>query len=601
MRVDMLANDGGKKEDVFGKSVKGFKWSLKQPEDRIVATLSQKLSIPNLLAVVLANRGISTHDEALKYLDPKLRDLMPDPFKLKDMDKASERLAQCVLKKEKIAIFGDYDVDGATSSALLKRFFKDLGVNVGIYIPNRILEGYGPNAPALKKLKDEGNTLVITVDCGISAFEPIKAATDYGLEIIVIDHHLSTDKLPEAHAVVNPNRFDDDFEFKSLAAVGVAFLTIVAVRTKLREAGYFKENKEPNLLEYLDLVALETVCDVMQLNNVNRAFVAQGLKLINQRRNIGLATLSNVARLEVVPQSYHLGFVLGPRINAGGRVGEGLLGANLLSTDDAMEAFSFATRLELLNNERRAVEAVILEEAMAKIEQQELYKNTVVIVTGDDWHQGILGILASRIKEKYNRPAAVISFVDGIGKGSARSIVGIDLGTLLANAKQNGILLEGGGHAMAGGFSIEQEKLQEFINFMESQLKNQDAVFAKAKESSVDAVLSVGAINGDLYHMISRAAPFGNGNPQPRFAIMDATVVNVHIVGKIHFMVIVADKKSDPGARNTLKCMCFKGVENEMGALITKSKGKKLNLIGFVQSNIYDKTKADFIIEDICS
>jgi len=601
MRVDMLANDGGKKEDVFGKSVKGFKWSLKQPEDRIVATLSQKLSIPNLLAVVLANRGISTHDEALKYLDPKLRDLMPDPFKLKDMDKASERLAQCVLKKEKIAIFGDYDVDGATSSALLKRFFKDLGVNVGIYIPNRILEGYGPNAPALKKLKDEGNTLVITVDCGISAFEPIKAATDYGLEIIVIDHHLSTDKLPEAHAVVNPNRFDDDFEFKSLAAVGVAFLTIVAVRTKLREAGYFKENKEPNLLEYLDLVALGTVCDVMQLNNINRAFVAQGLKLINQRRNIGLATLSNVARLEVVPQSYHLGFVLGPRINAGGRVGEGLLGANLLSTDDAMEAFSFATRLELLNNERRAVEAVILEEAMAKIEQQELYKNTVVIVTGDDWHQGILGILASRIKEKYNRPAAVISFVDGIGKGSARSIVGIDLGTLLANAKQNGILLEGGGHAMAGGFSIEQEKLQEFINFMESQLKNQDAVFAKAKESSVDAVLSVGAINGDLYHMISRAAPFGNGNPQPRFAIMDATVVNVHIVGKIHFMVIVADKKSDPGARNTLKCMCFKGVENEMGALITKSKGKKLNLIGFVQSNIYDKTKADFIIEDICS
>jgi single-stranded-DNA-specific exonuclease len=458
----MLAEYDENIEDKFGKSVKGLKWAVLDPDERIVTTLSQKLGIPDLLAKVLVNRGILSADDARKFLDPKVRDLLPDPFLLKDMDKAATRFAEAVVNKEKITIFGDYDVDGATSSALLKRFFRDVDIDAGIYIPNRILEGYGPNLDALKKLKDEGNTLVITVDCGIVSFEPIKGAKDYGLEIIVIDHHLSTDEMPEAYAVVNPNRFDDEFEFKSLAAVGVAFLTVVAIRSKLRDMGYFKDKPEPNLLDYLDLVALGTVCDVMQLNNVNRAFVAQGLKLINQRKNLGIATLSNVARLEVVPQSYHLGFVIGPRINAGGRVGEGMLGATLLSTLDSMEAFTIATRLEQLNDERRAVEAVILEEAINEVESKELYKKPLIIVTGNNWHQGILGILASRIKEKYSRPTAIISFVDGMGKGSARSITGIDLGSLLANAKQKGILVHGGGHAMAGGFTIEQSKLPEF-------------------------------------------------------------------------------------------------------------------------------------------
>ncbi len=597
MLAEYVENEGNS----FGKSVKGLKWSVLNPDERVVLTLTQKLGISELLARVLANRGVANADSATKFLDPKVRDLLPDPFLLKDMDKAASKLADCVINKEKITIFGDYDVDGATSSALLKRFFRDVGLDAGLYIPNRILEGYGPNLEALKKLKDEGNSLVITVDCGIVSFEPIKGAKDYGLDIIVLDHHLSTDEMPEAYAVVNPNRFDDEFEFKSLAAVGVAFLTVVAIRAKLRDKGFFEKTKEPNLLDYLDLVALGTVCDVMQLNNVNRAFVSQGLKLISQRKNLGIATLSNVARLEVVPQSYHLGFVIGPRINAGGRVGEGLLGAKLLSTLDPMEAFNIATRLEQLNDERRSIEALILEEVINEIEAKQLYSKSLIVVTGNNWHQGILGILASRIKEKYNRPAAIISFVDGIGKGSARSITGIDLGSLLASAKQKGILIHGGGHAMAGGFTIEEAKVSEFQAFATESLGNTDTVFTKAKEYEVDAVLSLSAVNGELNRTMNRAAPFGNGNHQPRFALVNITVVNIHIVGKIHFMVIVADKKADRNMKNTLKCMLFKAVDSELGKFITKNKGKEVTLIGFIQGNIYDSEKADFIIEDICS
>ncbi len=596
MLAEYVENGGNN----LGKSVKGLKWSVLDPDERVVLTLTQKLGIPELLARVLANRKVTMPEEARKFLDPKVRDLLPDPFLLKDMKKAAERLAQAVINKEKITIFGDYDVDGATSSALLKRFFRDVGLEAGIYIPNRILEGYGPNIEALKKRKDEGNSLVITVDCGIVSFEPLKGAKEYGLDIIVLDHHLSTDEIPDAYAVVNPNRFDDDFEFKSLAAVGVAFLSVVAIRVELRNKGYFKNKTEPNLLDYLDLVALGTVCDVMQLNNINRAFVAQGLKLINQRKNLGIATLSNVARLEVVPQSYHLGFVIGPRINAGGRVGEGLLGAQLLSTLDPMEAFSIATKLEQLNDERRSVESLILEDAIKEIELNNLANNSLIVVKGSNWHQGILGILASRIKEKYNRPAAIISFVDGIGKGSARSITGIDLGSLLASAKQKGLLLHGGGHAMAGGFTIQEDKLDDFQKFVTESLGNTDEVFSKAKEYEVDAVVSLSAVNGELNRTMSRAAPFGNGNHQPRFALVNVTIVNIHVVGKIHFMVIVADKKTDKHMKNTLKCMLFKAVDSELGKFITQNKGKKLTLIGFIQGNIYDKEKADFIIEDIC-
>lgn len=586
---------------LFGKSVKGYIWKLTEADQRLVLTISQKLSIPEILATIMVKRGVKSVEEASSYLDPKIKDLLPNPFDLKDMDKAAERIATAIINKEKITIFGDYDVDGATSSALLKRFFKEFDIDAGIYIPNRMNEGYGPNTAALKKLKDEGNTLVITVDCGIVSFEPIKEATEYGLEMIVLDHHLSLDRLPEAHAVVNPNRFDDEFPYKSLAAVGVAFFTTIAVRKVLRDKGYFKENKEPDLMKLLDLVALGTVCDVMNLQGINRAFVKQGLKLIGSRLNVGLATLANVARLDAKPQSYHLGFVLGPRINAGGRVGEGILGARLLATEDPLEAQKIATELERLNDDRRSVEALVLEEAIEYIESNAIHENPVILVKGDNWHQGILGILASRIKERYSKPAAVISLMDGIGKGSARSISGIDFGSLLAQAKQEGLLLQGGGHAMAGGFSVEDSKIDEFYKFLINATKDKGSSFTKAKEYEIDAALSIPALNGELVKTIEKANPFGNGNSQPKFALLDVTIVNLIIVGKIHFMVIIGDKKTDPLLKKTVKCMLFKALDTEIGEFVQKSIGKKVNLVGYIQGNINDKSKADFIIEDIAA
>jgi single-stranded-DNA-specific exonuclease len=584
---------------VFGESVKGLKWKLEEVDQRLVGTLVQKLGIPEILALVLCNRGVSNAEQAALFLDPKLKDLLPDPFALKDMEKAAERIAQAVINKEKIAVFGDYDVDGATSTALLRRFLGSLGVNVTVYIPNRIIEGYGPNSEAFKKLKDEGNSLVLTVDCGTVSFDPIRDANSYGLDVIILDHHLSMDVLPEAHAVVNPNRFDEDFPFKSIAAVGIAFLTAVAIRATLRKKGWFSGKEEIDLLQYLDLVALGTVCDVMSLTGVNRAFVTQGLKLIAARNNVGLATLANVSKLDSKPQSYHLGFILGPRINAGGRVGEGILGSNLLATDDPVLALNIASKLDQLNTERRAIENIILEQAINEIESQELYRQPMIIVKGDNWHQGILGILASRIKERYNRPAAVISVIDGAGKGSGRSIDGIDLGTLLARAKEQGILLQGGGHAMAGGFTVAVDRIEEFRNYVNETLKGKDHLIEKAKEYSIDSVITVLGATGKLVQSINQAAPFGSGNPQPRFALCDVVILNIRLVGASHMMVIVSDDKQDSNTRVTLKCMLFKALDSTLGKALGSSVGKKVNLFGTLQINFNDDRRADFIIEDM--
>lgn len=582
----------------FKKSIRGFNWNISQPDPRLVLTLSQKLDIPDILASVIVNRGVSSLDDAVHYLEPKIKDILPDPFQLKDMDKAANRLADAIINGEKVAVFGDYDVDGATSTALLRRFFRDLGRELTVYIPNRMLEGYGPNIEALRKLHAAGNNLIITVDCGVVSNEPLKLAKEDGIEIIILDHHLSTETLPEAVAIVNPNRFDEDFPIKSIAAVGISFFAIVAIRSKLREKGWFNDKKEIDLLKYLDLVALGTVCDVMQLVGVNRAFVHQGLKLIGARKNVGLSVLSDVAKIKNTPQSYHLGFIFGPRINAGGRVGEGMLGTDLLSTDSPEEAYKIALKLEKLNDERRSIEALVIEDALKSIEDNKLYNNPFILVSGHNWHQGILGIIASRIKEKYNKPAGVVSIVGGIGKGSARSISGIDLGSLLAAAKGIGLLTQGGGHAMAGGFSIEIEKLDDFYAFINQQLQGKELEYAKAKEFKVDAALSISAANGKLIKLIERAAPFGSANPQPKFALTNVNVNSVRLVGSQHMMVIVSDRKSD--SNTTLKCMLFKAVDTDLGRTISNSIGKDITLFGGLQLNFNDHEKADFIIEDMC-
>lgn len=584
---------------LLGKSVKGLNWKLAEVDERLVSNLVQKLDLSELLARILSSRGVDDVSQAELFLEPRLRNLLPNPSLLKDMEKAASRISRAVLNKEKITVFGDYDVDGATSSALLKRFFRDLGHDASIYIPNRLTEGYGPSINAFRKIKDSGSTLVITVDCGIVSFEPVDYANSINLDTIILDHHLSIDTLPNAHAVVNPNRFDDDFPIKSIAAVGVAYLTAIAVRSKLKDMGYFKNHKDVDMLSYLDLVALGTVCDVMSLVGVNRAFVTQGLKLIAARKNLGLSVLSDVAKLDSAPQSYHLGFVLGPRINAGGRVGEGFLGAELLSTLDSEKAFEIAHRLEKLNDERRAIEATTLDIAINQIESGALYNNPVIMVKGDNWHQGILGILASRIKEKYQKPAAVVSFVDGVGKGSARSIPGIDFGTLIANAKAKEMILQGGGHAMAGGFSVEASRVDEFYDFLCENANSSKEAFEKVKDCYVDAIVSAGSINGKLAKEISKAAPFGSGNNHPKVLLKQVIILNVRVVGKNHLLVIVGDSKTDKKVMQTVKCILFKGHENEVGHFITENVGKTLNLVGQVQLNALDDAKADFIIEDV--
>jgi single-stranded-DNA-specific exonuclease len=596
MLAEADKNDGGQ---FLGKSLKGFLWKLDEVDIRTITSIVQKLGTPEILAIILYNRGIKTPEEIEVFLNPKIRDSLPDPFDLKDMDRAAERITKAIVNSEKVTVFGDYDVDGATSTALLRKFFSDVGGKIDVYIPNRITEGYGPNKEAFRKLKDEGNSLVITVDCGTVSFDPIKYAKEIGLDIIVLDHHLGSEILPEAYAIVNPNRVDEDFSYKSLAAVGVVFLTVVAVRSKLREKGWFKDGKIVDLINYLDLVALGTVCDVMSLKGINRAFVSQGLKLLTQRRNLGLATLCSTARIEQKPQSYHLGFILGPRINAGGRIGEGRLGSDLLTTEDPDFAYSIALRLEQLNAERRTIETLTFYQAIEQIELNKLHEKPVIMVWGDDWHQGILGIIASRIKERYQKPAVVMSVLHSTAKGSARSINGIDLGSLIAKAKTHGLLLQGGGHAMAGGFVLEETKIKAFYEFLLNSLSGLESIYERALEHKVDALLPVSAINGNLVRMIDAAAPFGMDNSPPKFALIDITVTSVMVVGMVHLMVIVADKTSARASSNTLKCMLYRGLEHESGEFIKNSLGKKVTLIGTIKLNFNNDSKADFIIEDV--
>lgn len=598
----VLANSrDNRNSQTFGRSFRGLNWKLARVNDRIVSSLAQKLEIPEILATILFNRGLIDQESASAFLDPKLRNYMPNPFDLKDMKHAAERIAKAVASKEKVAVFGDYDVDGATSTALLKRFFRDVGSDIEVYIPNRILEGYGPSAAAFQKLKDNGNTLIITVDCGTVSFEALEHAKKVGVDVVVLDHHLGPPELPPAHAIVNPNRVDEDFEYKSIAAVGVTFLALVAVRSELRDMNFFENSgqKEIDLMQYLDLVALGTVCDVMSLTGINRAFVTQGLKLIGSRANVGLAALSNVAKLEATPHSYHLGFVMGPRINAGGRVGEGMLGSELLSTNDPDKAFEVATKLETLNDERRAIEAITVEEVLSKIETEKLYEKPIIMVGGKGWHQGILGIIASRIKEKYNKPAAIISFMDNMGKGSARSVPGIDLGSLLSAGKTMNLLTEGGGHAMAGGFSVKEDKFEQFYEYACDKLKGSEDVIEKAKDVKIDSILALSAVNGELVKAINKAAPFGVGNIQPKFVISNVIIIDARVVGRDHVMFIVADKKTDTGVACTVKCMLFKAVDTEIGNFIMTGVGKTISIMGTVQQHYLDDRKADFVVEDI--
>src|SRR5579883_2440530 len=439
------------------KSVTGRRWAARLADERLALAMAQRHGQPDAICRLLAAREVDL-EGVPDFLEPTLRKFLPDPSHLKDMDVAVARLVRAVQGGEKIVVFGDYDVDGATSSALLLRFFRSVGGNIGVYIPDRRKEGYGPNAPALLKLREEGAAVVVTVDCGVTAYEPLLAAKQAGLDMIVIDHHQAEIALPEGLAVIDPNRVDDDSPHKQLAAVGVAFLLAVGVNRALRSANWYGTSRpEPDLRQWLDLVALGTVCDVVPLTGVNRALVRQGLKILARRANPGLAALADIARIDEAPGAFHLGFLLGPRVNAGGRVGEADLGVRLLTTTDPAEARALAARLDIYNQERQAIEAAMLEEAVAKVEA--MPAGSIVFAAAEGWHPGVIGIIASRLKERYSRPSFVIALEGAIGKGSGRSVSGIDMGAAVIAAKQAGLITNGGGHAMAAGLTLASARI----------------------------------------------------------------------------------------------------------------------------------------------
>ncbi len=531
----------------------------------------------DLVTQLLLARG-ATRETLDINKEPTIRGFMPDPSVFQDMDAAAERLAQAVLNNENITVFGDYDVDGATSAALLIRLLRDLGLEAGYYIPDRLMEGYGPSGEALVKLGKQGSDLVVTVDCGAMAFDALDMAHEAGVEVIVVDHHKCAAELPKASALVNPNRLDESdagAEHGHLAAVGMAFLLAAALVRNLRGKDFFKDRTEPRLLELLDIVALGTVADVAQLRGLNRAFVAQGLKVLAGRKNIGLAALIDASRLKRAPICSDLGFALGPRINAGGRVGKSDLGVRLLTTQDPEEAQKISAELDHFNQERRAIEAQVLEEAEAMCDSQQ--NQAIAVLSAKGWHPGVIGIVAGRIKEKLDRPAIIIAEDEkGIGKGSGRSISGVDLGAAIIAAKEQGLLIAGGGHAMAAGITINATKIEAFSEFLNDRLADTVGTAQAGKAMLLDAVLSPKGVNPLFVEAIDGAGPYGMGWPAPRIAAGPVRIIKCDIVGKDHVRMIVA---GDDGS--SIKTIAFRAAESELGqALLSAPKNRKLWIAG---------------------
>ncbi len=525
---------------------------------------------------LLLARGVA-RDELERHRAPTIRGFMPDPSLFRDMDKAATRLADAVERREQVVIFGDYDVDGATSAALLIRLLRDLGLTASAYIPDRLMEGYGPSGAALVKLAENGAQLIVTVDCGAQAFDALDEAKAAGVEVIVVDHHQCASRLPAAFAMVNPNRLDEDEEAAThghLAAVGVAFLLGAALLRELRKRDYFTAREEPRLIDLLDLVALGTVADVAQLRGLNRAFVSQGLKIMAGRRNVGMAALIDAARLTRAPAASDLGFALGPRINAAGRVGTSDLGVRLLTTEDPLEAAAIAAELDHHNEERRAIEAMVLEAAEASAAHQG--NRSVVLVSGAGWHPGVIGIVAGRLKEKMGRPAIVIALDgEGIGKGSGRSISGVDLGAAVLAAKESGLLAAGGGHAMAAGLTVAADKVEELGDFLEDRLQRDIAAARENQALLIDASLSSRGICPDMCEALEAAGPYGAGWPAPRVVAGPVRVIRADVVGNNHLRLIAS---GDDGGQ--VKAVAFRMGDSPLGLSLRAAQGRRVWLAG---------------------
>lgn len=562
------------------QSITGKVWRarLDARGEALALALQQRHQLPDMLARVVAGRNVPL-DQAVQFLDPTIRQLLPDPSTITAMDEAASRLADAVTRTEKVAIFGDYDVDGATSAALLAWYLRQCGCDPLIHIPDRIFEGYGPNVEAVRALAAKGASLLVTVDCGTVSFEPFDEAKAREMDVVVIDHHQCGAELPLIHALVNPNRPDDLSGLGYLAAVGLVFIALVALNRELRNRNFWNAARpEPDLLSMLHLVALGTVADVAKLTGLNRAFVAKGLQALRQRHHVGLTALMDVARLNGPPEAWHLGFALGPRINAGGRIGQADLGVRLLLEDDPAEARRIAEELDRLNRERqvieRTAEAEAEGEALAAIGLED--QASVIVTAQEGWHPGIVGLVAARLKEKFARPAFAIALEPGgIGTGSGRSIAGVDLGHAVREAVEAGLLVKGGGHAMAAGVTLRKERLQEFRAFLENALKESVARARGNSDLKIDGVLLAKAVTAGLVHEMSRAGPFGAGNAEPVVALPAHEIVYAEEVGQAHVRLRL---RGGDGAN--VNAIAFRAAGQKLGHALLDNRGQRVHVAG---------------------
>jgi single-stranded-DNA-specific exonuclease len=582
------------------QSARGYAWRerLDGPARNIATAISQRHGLPELLGRILAARGIGLDDVEVT-LEPTIKALMPDPSTLVDMDVAASRIADAIVNDERVAIFGDYDVDGACSSALMHRFLAAHDRAARIYIPDRIFEGYGPNPAAIETLVREGARLIVTVDCGVSSFEALAHARTLGADVVVLDHHQADERLPDVTAVVNPNRQDDLSGLGHLCAAGVTFMALVATTRELRRRGYYDDNRRaPDLISLLDLVALATIADVVPIKTLNRAFVTRGLEVMRGRQNTGLRALIDAAGLNQAPTPYHLGFILGPRINAGGRIGDAALGARLLAGDDEMEAARIAVLLDKLNRERKAIETHMLEEALAEADRLvEADPGAAILLVGSEtWHKGVVGLVASRLAERFRRPACVIAWEEaGHGTGSLRSIAGVDIGSAVRRATSEGLLVKGGGHAMAAGLTVERSKVDALRARFEELLRDTSTTMREAAALEIDGALTPSAVTPELMELIDKAGPYGQGNPQPRFVFPAHRVRFTKIMGEAHVRCSL-----EAGDGSKLDAIAFRAVGQPIGDALLSAAGMPLHIAGNLRRDTWGgRERTELMIEDV--
>lgn len=585
--------DNNAKLGIMQSSALGRVWQEKGCNLDEANYISNKYNLSNILSILLSQRNIHP-SEIENFLSPKIKNYFPDPFHLLDMNKAVKRVIEAIIEKEKIFIFADYDVDGATSSALLKTVLSYFGISTTVYIPDRFKDGYGPNKKIMQKIKDNGGSLVFTLDCGTSSHDVMTFAKNIDLDVIIIDHHISINTAKDAYAIINPNRFDDNSSYGNLAAVGVTFFFIVALCSRLRDSKFYKAS-EINLLQYIDLVALGTVCDVVSLTGINRAFVKQGLKIIAQKQNQGIGALCDVSDIKQNITCYHLGYILGPKINAGGRIGESYLGSELLSSTCRTKALTIAKQLNLYNEKRKEIEQEIYEKAIIQAEKQK--SDPILFIVGENWHVGVIGIVTGRLKEIYNKPVIVTTIKNDIGKASCRSVIDIDIGRLLILAQEKELLISGGGHAMAGGFTIKKEKLSQFHIFIIDNIakdKNIKKYQLDLKISEYDLVLDHKDLTIKAANEIHRISPFGTDNKEPIFRINNLFLKKSQNVGAKHIKCVLLYNN-----QKYIEAIAYNAQTNQLNKILNKT-DSIISLIGNIKVNsFFHNTKLQLVIRDI--